>query len=308
VHAALSTLRPAASPRTRAALDELLGPEAEPVEPDDDPGVELLRAQALWVDARVRLREGFPARVLDFADPGAPEVVNRWAADHTRGMIERILDGFEHDERLVLADALFFDGAWTAPFDPAATRPEPFAGRAAVPMMHAEGEMAYAEDDDVQAIRLPYGNTRTLRWCGVIAREGMQPPRLDAAAWSRLRFATRPGRLALPRLRLEARLDLREALIALGLGEAFTGDGFDKLFDAAEPATLGRVLQRARVDFDERGTRAAAVTVATMRLVAARRDPPPPFDVRLDRPFLWAIEHAPTGTLLFVGTVEDPGA
>jgi serine protease inhibitor len=31
-----------------------------------------------------------------------------------------------------------------------------------------------------------------------------------------------------------------------------------------------------------------------------------PFDLRLDRPFLWAIEHRDSGTLLFLGRVTDP--
>ena len=31
-----------------------------------------------------------------------------------------------------------------------------------------------------------------------------------------------------------------------------------------------------------------------------------PFHLIFDRPFTWAIEHAPTGTLLFVGRVLNP--
>ena len=37
--------------------------------------------------------------------------------------------------------------------------------------------------------------------------------------------------------------------------------------------------------------RAAAVTIVTMRATGLPAEPPEPFELRLDRPFLWAIEH-----------------
>jgi serine protease inhibitor len=40
-----------------------------------------------------------------------------------------------------------------------------------------------------------------------------------------------------------------------------------------------------------------------MRAVSMPLDP---FHLVFDRPFTWAVEHAPTGTLLFVGRVRNP--
>ena len=79
------------------------------------------------------------------------------------------------------------------------------------------------------------------------------------------------------------------------------------MFEGPGPAKgAGEVLHRARVDLDEEGTRAAAVTIVTMRATGLPAEPPEPFDLRLDRPFLWAIEHRDSGTLLFLGRVTDP--
>jgi serine protease inhibitor len=47
------------------------------------------------------------------------------------------------------------------------------------------------------------------------------------------------------------------------------------------------------------------VTVVTARAVSAVVGPPP-FHLIFDRPFTWAIEHAPSGTLLFLGRVRHP--
>ena len=75
---------------------------------------------------------------------------------------------------------------------------------------------------------------------------------------------------------------------------------------AFSPLSVHACLHKARVDLDEEGTRAAAVTAITAVATGAVLEPPPPFDLRLDRPFLWAIEHRESGTLLFLGRVTDP--
>ena len=64
------------------------------------------------------------------------------------------------------------------------------------------------------------------------------------------------------------------------------------------------MLQRARVDVDERGTkRRRRHRGDDMRAVAVPRTPSTSSSTG---PFTWAIEHAPTGTLLFVGRVHHP--
>ena len=108
----------------------------------------------------------------------------------------------------------------------------------------------------------------------------------------------------MPACGAESRPDLAGALIALGLGPAFEpGDELEDLFRGPGPKALSRILQRARVDVDELGTRVAAVTAVMARAVAYVENS---FELTFDRPFTWAIEHAPTQTLLFVGRVRHP--
>ena len=80
-------------------------------------------------------------------------------------------------------------------------------------------------------------------------------------------------------------------------------EDLDELICGPGSKALGRVVQRARVDVDEAGTRAAATTAVTARAVAFRH---PEFHIVFDRPFTWAVEHAPTGTILFCGRVLNP--
>jgi serine protease inhibitor len=322
VHAALATFRQGASGETREALDAVLGDDA-PALAVEDPAIRLAVAQALWLDPAYRLtpafaeaaaRRGVDCRTLDFGDPGAPATVNAWAAEHTDGMIDHVVSAFDAGEVLALADAAFFEGSWTQPFAPALTGPRPFTrpdgSTVEVPTMHRGGDMDFYEDDAVRAVRLPYGNELELAFVAVMARDGLDAPAPGLAAWSAIAggLRDRPGQLALPRLKAASELALEPPLTALGLGPMFRAGGdLDGMFTGPGPAKgAARVLHDARVDLDEEGTRAAAVTVVTARAVSLPMDPPEPFDLRLDRPFLWAIEHRESGTLLFLGRVTDP--
>jgi serpin B len=306
VQAALTALRPGVSGAAREALD---GVPAADLRDIDDEGVVLALAQAVWIDSDRELLAdlGIETYPLDFRDPRAPDRINAWADEHTRGMVPRVVDALEADEVFALSDAAYFDGAWTQPFDPADTEPRPFTrpdgSTVEVPTMHADGQFQYFEDDALQAVRLPYGNSRELCFVAAIARDGLAPPRIED--WQALETTSRSGSIAVPRFTAQSRLELTAALTELGLGPAFTPSrDFDGLFSGGEGKALGRVLHSARVDVDERGTRAAAVTVLTAIATAYR--PETPFALRLDRPFLWAIEDRRTGTLLFMGIVSDP--
>jgi serpin B len=243
---------------------------------------------------------------LDFGKPEAAERVNAWAAEKTRGMVPHIIDAFSGDTAFALTDAAYFDGTWQEPFDAEQTEPRPFTlpgGETIdVPTMHAYRQVEYFEDDERQAVRLPYGNSRELCFTAVIAREGLEPPRIED--WDALETRKRSGSIALPRFSAQSHIELKDALIALGLGAAFTpSSDWDGLITGG-PKAISRVLHGARVDVDEQGTRAAAVTAIVLELSAGPGGPP--FELRLDRPFLWAVENRVTGTILFLGIVTDP--
>jgi serine protease inhibitor len=270
---ALSVLREGATGETRAALDAIV----EPV-PEVD-GIESF--QAVW------LGDGYTAGpALDGIDAGPLDLdrINAWSNQKTRGMIPRILEQVDDSEVFVLTDAEYLDAKWVTPFE--GSWQAPFEGAGEVTMMRAEGTFEYASN----AIRLPYAGS-DLRF---VATMGSSP-----TTWSR-----GSGVVGLPRFSTTSSLELAEPLIALGLGPAFRdGSDLDELIVGPGAKSLQRILQRARVDVDEEGTRAAAVTAVTARAVAYHA---PDFQLTFDRPFTWAVEHAPTGTLLFVGRVLNP--
>ena len=148
-------------------------------------------------------------------------------------------------------------------------------------MMRVDARFEHAAD----AVRLPYASD-DLRMTVMLGD------------WHEVRWTRGPGVVELPRFTTTSWLDLSKRLDLRG-----GGHDLDELITGPGEKELGRVIQRARVDVDEQGTTAAATTAITMRTVSMPLDP---FHLVFDRPFTWAIEHAPTGTLLFVGRVVNP--
>jgi serpin B len=66
---------------------------------------------------------------------------------------------------------------------------------------------------------------------------------------------------------------------------------------------IGRVRQKTWLTVDEAGTEAAAATVAEATRTAAG---PKAVSVSFDKPFIYALRHRPTGTILMIGYVGDP--
>lgn len=69
---------------------------------------------------------------------------------------------------------------------------------------------------------------------------------------------------------------------------------------------ITRVVQKTFVAVDEEGTEAAAATAVVMGVRGASMRGPQPFRFVANRPFFFAIEDVPTGTILFLGEVQDP--
>jgi serpin B len=69
---------------------------------------------------------------------------------------------------------------------------------------------------------------------------------------------------------------------------------------------ISQVFHKTFIAVDEKGTEAAAATAVAMMAGTALIQRPPPVEVKIDRPFIYAIQHVPTSVCLFLGRVTDP--
>lgn len=289
-------------------------------------GVQLRIGNALWADERFEphvrpqfvdtVRDAFAGEVhvRDFASPDTLGAINAWAEDRTEGMIPRIVEGIEPELVMFLLNAVYFKGRWQAPFDPNATREADFhradGGTVRVPMMSTEGNFSTGRGDGVRVLRLPYGAGDAAMYV-LLPDEGLSPravmERLSVASWSALRDNLTEVRglvVQLPRFRIDYGTErLNDELAALGMGIAFDGQRADLRGIGEVPGQnlyLSFVDHHAVVEVNEEGTEAAAVTIVGVGTTSV----PPTF--RADRPFVFLIEDAASGTLLFAGIAEDP--
>ncbi|HEV7926839.1 MAG TPA: serpin family protein [Verrucomicrobiae bacterium] len=286
-----------------------------------DPKVKLEIANAIWIDKRASIKPDFltvnrlayDAEVAndDFQDPATVKKINTWVSARTHEKIPTIIEALNPMERLILLDAIYFKGAWRAPFDPKLTHDLPFTlgdGQTTThPRMSHTGSYAYDEQDGFQAVELPYEGNEISMFI-FLPKGGLdnflktfRAADFDASN-QRMRF--RKGTVELPRFKLENEYDLTKVLPPMGMNLAFTRSAdFSAMSD--EPLFIGFVKQKTYVDVNEQGTEAAAVTAIGVRAMAMMHEPPP-FQFVVDRPFFMAIRDRQTGLILFLGAVSDP--
>lgn len=288
------------------------------------PGVELQIANSLWARNDVDFERDFlranrdyydaEVRTLHFSDSRAPDIINEWVSDNTGDRIKKIIRKINSAEILYLVNAIYFKGDWKDPFKPESTRESDFTlpngDKKKVPMMVHMDDYDYLQTDDFQAIGIPYGNGRLSMYIFLPYRElGLAGfyKKLNDASWKKWISSMREceGTLYLPRFKAEYEVDLKECLVALGMGPAFEFSDTDWLpMTPAPQVGIGKVLHKTFLEVNEQGTEAAASTavVMTTRCAPAAE----PFEMVINRPFFCAIRDNKTGVLLFVGSIVDP--
>ncbi len=293
----------------------------------DLPAYELSIANGLWSQAGWAFEPEFEKAIaedygaefgeLDFKKgPEARAAINGWVEKKTKDRIKDLLPEGQPtpQTRLVLANAVYFKAAWMHAFDKAATKEDAFhapGGDVKAPLLHETERLPYADAGDVQVLELPYlaGETSMLVVLpkaadGLAAVEGALSAE-KVAAWTKALGTTQVA-VTLPKFKYTRSLDLVPALTSLGLSLPFDPDHADFTGIAKEPPlVVSSAVHKAFVAVDEEGTEAAAATAISVGATAAMpAGPPIPFVA--DHPFLFAIRHRATGTILFLGRVVDP--
>lgn len=311
----------ASGPRPEERLEEwrrsVLDPETE---------VSMTLAASAWLPSgstllpvyaeRLRRSLDAEAAVLRRDETSAVDQVNQWAQRSTRGRIPHVLSSIDPGTKLLLVTAVDMHAKWQVAFDPEATHEEPFhleGGRPVNhPLMAQSGEFPHFRAADVEGAALPYGAGRW-RMIVLLPAAGRSldewPGRLDAKSWREIqrRFRREQGTVSLPRFQMYEMVERAGPLAEIGLARAFdpAEADFRNLASAEGPSALAQLSQTARIDVDEEGTQASAVTL----MVQVVAWPPPrhqPFAMRVDRPFFFAIEDQASRTLLLLGAVRDP--
>lgn len=291
-------------------------------------------ANSLWVHHKVQLspefqvtlttKYGAESKNIDFADPKSLQQVNQWVSQKTAGKIPSIIDSLTPDNLLVLINCAYFKARWALQFDKAHTEPHDFhlaqSRTVSVSMMvHKDTKLAYFADRNMQVARLPYTDSRFAMYI-ILPAVGVDistlVTQLSPAMWDHVysKLQDHEGTFAMPRFRVTFTSGLKSVLQSMGMHEAFTPKAnFWRMFAAGDDVPrppffqIDQVIHKTFIDVDEEGTEAAAAT-AVMMYGAGMPPPVPPFEMIVDRPFMFVVQENTSGAMLFSGVVTHPQA
>jgi len=267
---------------------------------------------------RIALNYGAGIYTVDFVSNPEPArvAINDWVEDETQEKIKDLIppNAITPLTRLVLANAIYFKGSWFHPFDQGLTQPGPFttlkSEEISVEMMKLFDEhLLYLQEGDIQIVSLPYLSqdfAMTLivpdRGSFTTVEDMLTVDLLDSLLSN---MVSERINLEMPKFDFETTINANDPLKALGMEEAFDPDLSDfKGMADVEDLHITDVLQKATITVDEEGTEAAAATAVIVGVESAPIGEP--ISLMIDRPFLFFIQHQPTGTILFMGRVVEP--
>ncbi len=241
------------------------------------------------------------------------QLINNFIEKQTNDKIQDLIPQGAIDAmtRLVLTNAIYFQGEWKWKFDKSQTENNNFFitpnQSVNVPMMRMKSnypEYNYADLEDIQIIELPYMGDQVSMI--ILLPEENNTSIEQTLTLEKLQNyedqmePTHLSNVIIPKFEFETKSHLSNLLSAMGMPTAFgESANFSKLTNSSK-LYVDDVIHQAYVKVDEVGTEAAAATAVIMTLSLHS-------EIFLaNHPFLFYIRENETGNILFLGKVQDP--
>jgi len=300
--------------------------------PELDPKVTLSIANSIFVNNAIgkilpsyqqEMEKYYEAKVedMDFENVRNVDKINNWCNQQTNGMIPKILEDNEFDPNVVmfLLNAIYFKADWTEKFEEKYTQKADFIGASdtkKVNMMHQKVLANYGESDEYTSLSLPYGD-------GAFCMKIFLPKEGKSIndVLGRLKYEMSPDKMSvegyekndvcevdvkIPRWETSTNMPLIKILKKMGIQQMFN-PFFAELTKMAKGTSLyvGIMKQLAKIEVNETGSKAAAVTIGgTYELVSnipsVPREPRK-VDFHANRPFLYMITERGSNAVFFMG-------
>ena len=294
------------------------------------PDYELSVANALWGQKDFKFLDTFISTLktnygadltpVDFKanTEKARSTINGWVEKQTQDKIKDLLAPGVLDDttRLVLTNAVYFKSDWAEPFKKDNTYYEPFYVTAdqktPVPLMRITRTYGYFEQDQFQALEMPYkGKSMSMVILLPKAVDGL--PALEKTVTAEKLTQWLKGLqeqmviVKFPRFKMTAEFRMEKVLSEMGMPLPFSMAADFSGMTGKQELFISAVVHKAFVDVTEEGTEAVAATghgVLVSSPVAVETMP----EFRADHPFLFLIRDLRSNSILFMGRVVNPAA
>ena len=271
-------------------------------------------ANAVWVDQNLGLKEeykkavedGYQASVesFDFEDAEkTSKKINEWCKKKTAGLIPEIItpDSITSDTGLCLTNSIYFESAWSGDPWNVSEEKEAFGEDEETNYMVSSGD-TYYENNQATAFGRNYNNG--LQFVGILPKEQGNFTLKDLDIYNLLKSTPEYDdvKCKMPKLNIETSASLTDTLKDMGMNKILSSEA-DFSGISEQPTHVGSILQKTKLELDENGTRAAAVTAIMMETMAMPPADPIVKEVDLNRPFAFLIYDSANEEILFMGKV-----
>ncbi|MBQ0017604.1 MAG: serpin family protein [Clostridiales bacterium] len=292
----------------------------------DTPAIKSLLANSVWLNNAVdynrstlnRIAESYHASSFE-GTPGSKRMdraLRDWTDEKTGGLLSEYTKGMSLNEDMVveLVSTVYLKAIWQDAFAPEATSKEVFhgaSGDTAVDMMHATRTAHVYRTDNFAALELDLTDSGSMYV--LLPEEGVDVNEL-AADRSVMATILKEGseddlrlvNMSIPKFKVSSKLDLTDAIRALGITDALDPavSDYSPLTDELVGICLDKAEHAAMIDVDEDGVTGAAYTELGMKVTSLMPEYEE-VDFVVDRPFMFVITGA-DGAVLFSGIERDP--
>jgi len=291
-------------------------------------------ANKLWLQKHYTIKENYSnilkqyysveSELADFAkDPEKiRENINKWVEEKTNEKIKDLIPmgSLNGLTRLVLVNAVYFNGDWQHPFKMEHNIKMKFHSardEKEVETMFLKKNLRYFESKnyDSKLLSLPYKDSKTSL---VIVlpnkKDGLKSLEEKMAKEKNfeelftetlVRNNQQETEVFLPKFKFDASLSLKEHLEKMGMTDLFSMNksnlsGMSEMNDLF----VSDAFHKAFIDVNEKGTEAAAATGMIM-MTRCMMVPKPPKKFKADHPFLFFVYDEATKATLFMGRIAN---
>lgn len=241
--------------------------------------------------------------------------INNWVKEKTDGMIPSALDKIPADALMYLINALAFDAEWADIYEKYQVKDGEFTKedgtKQKCELMYST-ESNYFEDEKATGF-LKYYKSGKYAFVAMLPKEGVSVSEYIASLTgeSLNEMLSNPEHTtvytSIPKFETSYSVEMTEILKSMGMTEAFDPNNAD--FAGLGSSTGGnisisRVIHKTFISVEEKGTKAAAVTIVEPG-DGASMEPEQPKEVYLDRPFVYMLIDCENNIPFFVGTMMD---
>lgn len=281
----------------------------------------LKMANSVWYQENCRIDDAFAKTVGKYYEAEVKKVpfdinvlnqINGWVNNNTDGMIKKILDSVDKNAYAYILNALLFQGKWTEEIKEhniSGGKFTKFNGSKIKVKMMEDNPEYYYENDYAVAFEKTYEKDGRYSFIGILPKEKGEFQLQDLNVKGLLKNQKQGNSVVkFPKFSYEWKKEIEKVLVTTSLNKLFRSDyrSLRVMFPGEEmgAAFIESVLQACRIEVDEKGTKAAAVTATVIKATSVMR--PKGINIILNRPFAYLIRDNKTGDILFVGKVVNP--